>query len=175
MNGSSSITEQVWEVWQRLSPHWAPYFNTAGLDLTKVTRETFRERLTAPVKIDFRIPGLEDLSPQCQRGIEPGDPALSLFYHALASPHVHPAGIEYRPENYPTIADLEVVENFIYAAAEMTVDKLRAKANGHELAIVVFAYEYAPAEDTVHGGHADLCFSRTGISRVGNAPPQYEP
>ena len=57
----------------------------------------------------------------------------------------------------------------------MTVDKLREKADGRELAIVVFAYEYAPAEDTVHGLHADLCFSRTGISRVGNEDPHYEP
>ncbi len=175
MNGSTTITEQLWGVWQRLGPHWASYFNTAGLDLTKVTQEDFRDRLTAPIKVNFGAPGLEDLSPQCQRGIEPGDPALSLFYHALASPHVHPSEIESTPENYPTIADLEVVENFIYAAAEMTVDKLRAKAKGHPLAIVVFAYEYAPAEDTVHGLYADLCFSRTGICRVGNAVPHYEP
>ena len=113
MNGSSNFIEQVWEVWQRLGPHWAPYFNTAGLDLTKVTRENFRERLTAPIKIKSRAPGLEDLSPKCQRGVEPGDPALSLFYHALASPHVHPSKSESGPEAYPTIADLEVVENFI--------------------------------------------------------------
>ena len=175
MKGSSSITAQIWDVWKRLGPHWAPYFKSAGLDLTKATRENFREVLTAPVKIDFRIPGLEDLSPQCHRGVEPGDPALSLFYHALASPHAHPSKIASGPEAYPTIADLEIVENFIYAAAEMTVDKIRARANGQPLAIVVFAYEYAPAEDTVHGLHADLCFSRTGISRVGNAPPHYEP
>jgi len=175
MNGSSSITAQLWEVWQRLRPHWTPYFKSAGLDLTKVTTENFPEQLTAPIKINLRVPGLEDLSPQCQRGVEPGDPALSLFYHALASPHVHPPKIESGSEAYPTIADLEIVENFVYAAAEMTVDKLRARANGRPLAIVVFAYEYAPAEDTVHGLHADLCFSRTGISRAGDAALYYEP
>jgi hypothetical protein len=174
MDNASSINEQLWNVWQRLGPHWTPYFKAAGLDLTKVTRKDFRDRLIAPIKnLKRDVDGLQDLAPQCQKGIEPGDPALSLFYHALASPHVHPPGIESRPENYPTIADLEVVENFIYAEAEMTVDKLRAKAKGRPLAIVVFAYEYAPAEDTIHGLHADLCFSRTGISRVGNAPYQY--
>jgi hypothetical protein len=91
MNGSSSISAQLWEVWLRLGPHWAPYFKSAGLDLTKATRENFREQLTAPIKINLRVPGLEDLSTQCQRGVEPGDPALSLFYHALASPHAHPS------------------------------------------------------------------------------------
>jgi len=176
MNGSSSITEQLWETWQRLKLHWAPYFKSAGLDLSGVTLDDFRERLTAPIKDMKRgVPGLEDLPPQSRRGIEPGDPALSLFYHALASPHVHPSQIESRGENYPTVADLEIVENFVYAAAGMTMEKLREKAKGRELAIAVFAYEYAPAEDTIHGLHADLCFSRTGISRVGNAAPHYEP
>jgi hypothetical protein len=175
MNDPGMITKQLWEIWQRLRPHWFPYFKSAGLDLSDVSLDSLRPRLTTPIEINFSLPGLEDLSPQCGKGIEPGDPALSLFYHALASPHVHPSQIEPRPENYPTVADLEIVENFIYAAAQITVEKLREKAKGHELAIVVFAYEYAPAEDTIHGLHADLCFSRTGISRVGNAAPHYEP
>jgi len=41
------------------------------------------------------------------------------------------------------------------------------------MAIVVLAYEYRPAVDTVHRGHADLCFSRTGVARVGTLPPRY--
>jgi hypothetical protein len=176
MNDPRMITRQLWNVWKRLEEHWTPYFESAGLDLSGVTEDNFSERLAAPIPdLKRGVQGLEDLSPQCQKGVEPGDPTLSLFYHALASPHVHPDKIPSVPETYPTIADLEIVENFIYAEAKMTVDKLRAKANGRQLAIVVFAYEYAPAEDTVHGLHADLCFSRTGISRVGNGPDHYEP
>lgn len=175
MSGSSSTVEKIWEVWQRLKPHWTAYFKSAGLDLSDATLDNFSERLRTPIKNLRRdTDGLEDLSPQCQRAIEPGDPALSLFYHALASPHVRPSK-NAGAGAYPTIADLEVVENFIYAEAKMTVEELHKRANGRELAIVVFAYEYAPAEDTAHGLHADLCFSRTGISRVGNAPFNYEP
>ena len=41
-------------------------------------------------------------------------------------------------------------------------------------AIVVFAYEYRPAYETVHQKHADMCFSRTGVSRVGTKEPLYD-
>lgn len=46
---------------------------------------------------------------------------------------------------------------------------------GDNLAIVVFATEYRPAPETVHRKHADICFSRTGVARVGTAEPLYEP
>lgn len=177
MTAEISITDQFLNVWKRLKKHWGPYFERAGLDVRGLTRDNVRKRLTTPMRsgqVKFRVSGLEDLARECRRGIEPGDPALSLFYHVLASPNVNPPEIESEPENYPTIADLEIVENFVYATANMTLERLRAKANGQELAIVVFAYEYAPEEDTVHGRHADLCFSRTGICRVGNREPAYE-
>ena len=42
------------------------------------------------------------------------------------------------------------------------------------MAIVVFAHEYRPAPETVHQKHADLCFSRTGVARVGTASLMYD-
>ncbi|MCJ8283604.1 MAG: hypothetical protein MJK14_28430, partial [Rivularia sp. ALOHA_DT_140] len=42
------------------------------------------------------------------------------------------------------------------------------------MAIVVFASEYRPGSETVHRKHADMCFSRTGVARVGTAAPVYD-
>ena len=44
-----------------------------------------------------------------------------------------------------------------------------------KLSIVVFAYEYRPARDTCSRIHADLAFSRTGVSRVGTRDALYDP
>lgn len=44
-----------------------------------------------------------------------------------------------------------------------------------QLAIAVFAYEYRPYAETVHRRQADLCFSRTGVARVGTADALYNP
>ena len=42
------------------------------------------------------------------------------------------------------------------------------------MSIAVFATEYRPASETVHKRHADMCFSRTGVARVGNTEPLYD-
>lgn len=123
------------------------------------------------VIVERKTKGLEEYSGDGHRGIEPGDSARSLFFHVFASPHVHPDGVT--DEQYPTVAELELIENYVYAAAGRSMPDLRVMAQGSPLAIVVFAYEYAPAIDTIHRRHADVCFSRTGISRVGNRDPYY--
>jgi len=175
MARKDTLSDNFLKVWERLEKYWGPYFEKAGLDLHNLDRHNLHERLTAQINIDFNVEGLEELSRDCRRGIEPGEPALSLLYHVMASPYVNPQWIR-KPDkdNYPTIEDLEIIENLVYSSANMTLDKLRDQAAGRELAIVMFAYEYAPAVDTVHKCHADLCFSRTGISRVGNREPLYE-
>jgi hypothetical protein len=55
-----------------------------------------------------------------------------------------------------------------------SLQDLQVRAQGQLLAIVVFASEYRPAAETVHRKHADVCFSRTGVSRVGTAEPLYD-
>ena len=179
MDREMGIANQVWQLWnKKLKANWEDFFCRVGLDLRSArTPDDFVERLTTHIPAE-RIPfdrfGLEDLSKQCCRGIEPADPAGSLFYHVLASPRVVLRGVSPSDETYPTIADLEIVENLVYATARRTVQSLIELAGRRSLAIVVFAYEYVPAADTVHHKHADLCFSRTGISRVGNAASNYE-
>jgi hypothetical protein len=126
--------------------------------------------------IDRRIAGFEDFTDAGTRAIEPGAPAASLLYHALASPNVHPtaSGRPARAAAYPTLDDLDVIENYIYSLARADVD-LDAEDDDGQLAIAVFAYHYRPGTHGPHRYHADLAFSRTGIARVGTRPPRYDP
>ncbi len=166
-----ALKEALWNFWQRHKDHWTPYLKAAGLNLSKASSHDFFSLLLEPLSVNYELKGLEEFARDGNRGIEPGDPARSLFYHVLASPHVQPEGLP--TDAYLTLADIELIENCVYAADFPSLADLRVRAASNPLAVVVFAYEYAPAIDTVHRRHADLCFSRTGIARVGNAEPNY--
>jgi hypothetical protein len=100
-----------------------------------------------------------------QRAIHPGRPELSLLYHALASRRAIVPGA--REQDYPTLTQLDTLENFIYALHTPPADQ--------PYVLAVMAYEYRLAAQTPHGRHADLVFSRTGIARVGSEPLHYDP
>ncbi|MEQ1808664.1 MAG: hypothetical protein ABL889_01970 [Terricaulis sp.] len=161
----------------RLAPHgWTELFGQHGLDITCADLGSeLARRLDA---IDRSAPGFEDFSAEGERGVEPGRPAHSLLYHALASPQVISflrAGRETPLTTFPTLSELEAVENYVYGCQPPSIEDLRARAQGAHLAIVVFATEYRPAIGTVHRRHADMCFARSGVSRVGTAAAKYEP
>jgi hypothetical protein len=139
---------------------WGPTFAAHGLDLTA---NNLRRQLKKPLHVDRTRPGFEDFCLGGNRAIEPGDPARSLLYHALASPDVHPtANGQPAPDNrYPTPLELDLLENYIYSLRPVKASALKS------LFVGVFAYEYRPAASSAHGYHADFVFSRTGISRVG--------
>jgi hypothetical protein len=104
--------------------------------------------------------------------IEPGKPALSLLYYALASPRVKlPVhdGQRVSVDRYPDPEHLDRLENYIYALAPLTESEL-----AKDCVLAVFAYEFRPGAKTPHGQHADMVFSRTGISRVGTMPPAWD-
>ncbi|MBA2468634.1 MAG: hypothetical protein H0V37_04445 [Chloroflexia bacterium] len=124
--------------------------------------------------IDRTVPGFEDFALEGTRGIEPGSPARSLLYHALASPNVFQDADGAVLSLFPTPAELEAVENYVYAAAQPSLDDIRGRAGGDPLGVVVFALEYRPGRETVHQKHADLCFSRTGHARLGTAAARYD-
>jgi hypothetical protein len=166
-----ALINKVWLAWKRLRPHWSDYLKSASLDLTGATRDTFEEKLTSPVDVNFGLHGLEDFAREGRRGIEPGSPARSLFFHVLASPNVILNGLP--DKNYPTPAEIEAVENYVYGVCPPSIQDLRVRTDA-PLTIVVFAYEYRPAVETVHQKHADMCFSRTGICRVGSRPAKYD-
>jgi hypothetical protein len=98
--------------------------------------------------------------------IEPGYPAGSLLYHALASARVRPA-IDKR--QYPSVEIIDSLEDIIYGLRSFTTDEMK------DLVLAVFAYEYRPAYKTPHHLHADMVFSRTGISRIGDNEMNYDP
>jgi hypothetical protein len=147
-----------------------------GLNINQPTAAALAVELArAPLSINRDLPGFEDFASSGERGIEPGSPARSLLYHALASPNVL-IDLEGRPLGYfPTWAELEAVENYVFGVRPPTIDSLLTRAGAKHLAMVVFACEYRPAEQTCHGRHADMVYARTGIARVGTAPPNYRP
>lgn len=110
-----------------------------------------------------------------RRGIEPDRPARSLLFHALASPNVV-TGVEAEPLGaFPSLAEMEAVENYVFGVEPPSVEDLVTRFPHAVIAVAVFATEYRPGAQTVHRRHADLCFSRTGVARVGTAEPLYDP
>lgn len=147
----------------RRLPAWTPVLNSVGI----VVNVAHLGALQNPIAINRRVPGFEDFSEAATRAIEPGDPGLSLLYHAFASPNVH-LGAHNKPgsaADYLTLAELDLLENYIYSLAPPPpLD---------DLVVGVFAYEYRPGVSTSHQLHADLMFSRTGVARIGSIAPQW--
>ena len=142
------------------------------MDITAVDLvSTLRQPLTT---IDRIAPGFEDFSLEGVSGIEPGSPARSLLYHALASPSVFTDRAGDVLSLFPTPAELDTVENYVYGVVPPSLEAIHAQAPGAPLAVVVFALEYRSGPQTVHGKHADLNFSRTGHARLGNVGPRYD-
>jgi hypothetical protein len=75
---------------------------------------------------------------------------------------------------FPTAAELEVVEDYVYGIRPPSLPEVLVRAGSADTALVVFATEYRPAVHTPHRRHADLCLARTGVARVGTAPPLYD-
>lgn len=173
---SAPLRDQVAAACRRLAPlGWrAMLLEVSGGELD-IAAPDLAERLARPLKtIDRTHPGFGDFSLAGAKAIEPGAPDRSLLYHAFASPLVRTDRAGQRLQGFPTLAEIESIENYVYAAAAPSLDELRAKAAGRRLGLVVFSLQYLPAERSVHGRHAELCFSRAGVSRVGNAEPLYD-
>jgi hypothetical protein len=125
-------------------------------------------------RIDRAYPGFGDFAAKGQRGIEPEKPAYSLLYHAFASPTVVGMRDGTELQGFPTPSEVEAVENYVYGVKPPTLGMLHDLAGGRPLSIVVFALQYRNAPGSVHGRHAELCFSRTGIVRLGTIAPFYD-
>ncbi|RUT02748.1 hypothetical protein DSM106972_056680 [Dulcicalothrix desertica PCC 7102] len=166
------LIEQVRVICNRLAPlGWRDLLMQHGLDITATDLE--RELIKELPSINRRVPGFEDFAIEGRRGIQAGNPARSLLFHALACCNVTTVAGRLL-QGFPTLAEIDVVENYIYGVQAPSVRELRARAGRQPLAIVVFANEYRPAPETVHRKHADMCFSRTGVARVGTAQPKYD-
>lgn len=153
------------EVLDPLAASWGPLFLKHGLDISKPL-EVLEKDLERPMPIDRAVPGFEHLALAAYRAIEPGKPALSFLYHALASSHVSPSD---NKAKFPTLEQLDVVENYIYSRARARLDLFS------DPVVAIFAYQYREPNHTTHRAHADLAFSRTGIARIGNEDALYVP
>jgi hypothetical protein len=145
---------------------WSDLFRSHGLNLRARDLES---ELSRKLDVDREQAGFRDFCADGNKGIEPGDPARSLLYHALASPDVHLTtrrrGVA--TNGYPSLQELDEIENYIYSLKPFD------PATSDELIVGVFAYEYRPAASSAHGYHADLVFSRTGVARVGTSQPAW--
>jgi hypothetical protein len=168
------LIDDLKDVCKRLaSKGWADLLRDShGLDIKNDDLAAELER-NLP-NINRSVPGFEDFAKEGKRGIEPGQPARSLLYHALASPNVVLGAGRKRLTAFPTARELEIVENYTFAAGRPSLKTLGRCVGGDPFSVVVFALEYRPGSQTCHRMHADLVFSRTGVARVGTAPPLYD-
>lgn len=153
---------------------WKEVFEAHGLDITAadLKAELLRD---ISVTINREFPGFEDFAFEGGRGITAGVPARSLLYHALASPNVmwSDIGKSKKLEVFPTLEQIETIENYVYGVNPPSLSFLESVNGKQNLGVVVFANQYRTAVDTPHQKHADLVFSRTGVSRVGTEEMLY--
>ena len=167
------IFDDIRDLVRRLAPRgWDELLAQHGLHLDAADLATELQRPLADAHgkstIDRTLPGFEDFATAGRAAITPGNPALSLLYHALASPSVAPSASS-GTKDFASLAELDTVENYIYSLAR------RRLADFTEPVIAVFAYQYRAGTRSVHRVHADMVYSRTGIARVGTTAPHYEP
>ncbi|MGN8143413.1 hypothetical protein ACTJK3_21225 [Pseudomonas sp. 22105] len=168
-----SLLDSVTQACRRLAPGgWHSLMLAHGLDILAVP---LKDELLKPLRVERSVPGFEDFCPAGNRAIEPARPAQSLLFHALASPRVTRDASGQPLQTYPTPVEIRAVLNYVFGVRPPSLKDLQRKAQGEPLAVAVFASEYRCAPDTVHGEHADLCYSRSGIARVGNASALYAP
>ncbi len=171
-----ALIDEVKVICDRLAPlGWRDrLFSVTGntLDISQSTNAKLKTALTAVLPgIDRTQRGFEDFHPTANQAITGGSSARSLLYHALASSSVHPTtggAPSPNPKHYPTLEELDVIENFIFS---LVFD--RTDLNG--TIVAVFAYQYREASRTPHLRHADVAYSRTGVARVGYDWPPLRP
>ncbi|MBV1859039.1 MAG: hypothetical protein KUG77_11565 [Nannocystaceae bacterium] len=170
-----AIIDDVKSLLEDLAPHgWKELLAAHGLDIVAadLERELARD-LSATVDRD--LPGFREFALEGHRGITPSNPARSLLYHALATPEVRwrDARKQQALSKYPTLAQIETVENYVYAARKTSLRELELLHGRENIAVVVLANQYRGSSKVPHRKHADLVYSRTGIARVGTAAASY--
>ncbi|HYW13359.1 MAG TPA: hypothetical protein VE871_15475, partial [Longimicrobium sp.] len=169
-----ALIESVGEACRRLAPlGWRQLLldvTAGGLD---IAAGDLAAQLARPLNIDRAHPGFGDFNLKGMRAVEAGAPDRSLLYHAFASAGVSANRGGAALDGFPTLTEIDAVENYVYGVQPPTLEGLRARAGGNPLGIVVFALQYRNTPNSVHGRHAELCFSRTGIARIGTIEPLY--
>src|SRR5882724_8556507 len=83
-----------------------------ALDIRQASAPALQTALLAPLpSIDRSVQGFGDFAVDGRQAITPGQPGLSLLYHALASPNVIAGAVDHLG-GFPTRREIEAVENF---------------------------------------------------------------
>ncbi len=95
-----ALLDNVKAVCDELAPHgWGDLLKAHGLDIG-VPVSGLAAELARPLDVNRTLAGFDDsvITGGKAKGIEPGKPAFSLLYHALASPNVlkDPSGLKLR-------------------------------------------------------------------------------
>lgn len=169
INGVATVCRRLSSLgWRQL------LLEVTGGELDIEAENLERELLKPLAHIDRDYPGFGDFCLRGTKAVGPGNPDCSLLYHALAAPTVVANRQGQKLRGFPTLAEIETIENYIYASRNESLDQLRADTNDEDLAIVVFALHYRNTPMSVTGHHAQLCFSRTGIAHLGTIEPYYD-
>jgi hypothetical protein len=165
------LLEDVADACRRLAPlGWQQLLLSVTYGELNIGAHDLRQQLSKTLsRIDREVPGFGDFAVDGSRAVEPGRPDRSLLYHAFASSTVVGELL-----GFPTLVEIEALESYVYGAEPPTLDALRRRTRSSTLGIVVFALQYQNAPYSVHGRHAELCFARAGISRLGTIEPLYD-
>jgi hypothetical protein len=171
--------DRVQQACARLAPlGWQTMLSNVTGGQLEITGADLAAELAKPLSsIDRTFPGFADFALNGSRAIEPGQPDLSLLYHAFAAPSVIASDRSGKKlDGFPTLAEIEAVEDYVYAARRPSLNDVRSQVDGANatLGIVTFALQYRNAPDSVGGNHAQLCFSRVGIARLGDREAFYD-
>ena len=181
------LIDGVADACRRLAPlGWRQMLLDATGGELDIAAPNLRSELGKPLAhIDRTYPGFGDFANSGTRAIEPGSPDRSLLYHAFAAPTVVADRKGVDLHGFPTLAEIDAVENYVYGVEPPTLDALQARVNAmspalqggetrRKLGMVVYALHYRNTPMSVHGRHAELCFARTGIARLGTIDPLYD-
>ncbi len=162
-----ALIDDVKSILNDLASHgWSNLFAIHGLDIT--ANDLATELLDKELTIQ-RTDGFADFHPNAKHGIVPSSPAESLLFHGLASPAVQSSSIT----RYPTLTELDTIENYIYSLSNKSIEDIISKYGEENLFIALLSSEYRIAARTPHKRHADVVYCRTGLSRVGDSPATY--
>ena len=169
-----ALIDEIKKICNRLvtaDASWKDLFLQYGIDITNDDLAVELNK-TAQLQTPDNPPiGFEDFAISQAHGIKPGEPTKSLLFHALASPYVTKNLQGEALQEFPTLEEIDIVENYVYSQKKESLSNLQN--NFANLSVVVFASEYRNWNDTTHKKHADICYSRTGVSRVGTAEAKY--
>src|SRR3712207_5135574 len=109
--------------------------DVTGGELDIAAADLKSELIKPLAKIDRSYPGFGDFDAGGSQAIEPGSQSSSLLYHALASPTVvvHRNGAML--SGFPTLSEIEVIENYIYGVESPNLEELRQRAGGNPFGI----------------------------------------